>query len=96
MIDRAYLSYATLETAETLFMERSQKTDWVDDMFPFGVQIQGRVHQRDCPADTVIPILASNLVQRPVDVGPALGFLYLREQGQLHNAIRRGQPAGLH
>lgn len=96
MIDRAHLSYATLETAETLFMERPQEANRMDDMLPFSVQIQGRVHQRDGAADTVIPIFAPNLVQRPVDVGPALGFLHLREQGQLHNTIRRGQPAGLH
>ena len=53
-------------------------------MVPFSVQIQGRVHQRDGPADAVIPILAPYFVQRPVDIGPALGFLHLREQGQLH------------
>lgn len=62
----------------------------MDDMLLFGIQIQGRVRQRDCPADAATPILASNLVQRPVDVGPALGFLHLREQGQLPNAVPDG------
>ena len=71
---------------------RSQETDGVDNMLFLCVQIQSRVHQRDCPADTVIPILASNLVQRPVDVGPALGFLHFWEPGQLPNATRRGLP----
>ena len=54
---------------------------------PPGIQIQGRIHQCNGAADTVIPILVSNLVQRPVDVGPARGFLHLREQGQLHQTV---------
>ena len=62
----------------------------------FGIQIQGWIHQCNGPADTVIPIFTPDFIQRPVDIGPALGFLYLREQRQLHNAVRRGQPTGLH
>ena len=65
-------------TAEIRFMKYSRKADGMDDMIPFGVRVQSRIYQRDGPADAVIPILASNLVQRPVDVGPALGFLHLR------------------
>lgn len=77
-------------------MKCSQEADGMDDMLLFSVQVQGRICQRNSPADAVIPIFASDLVQRPVDVGPALGILHFREQGQLHNAIRRGQPAGFH
>ena len=59
----------------------------MDDMLSFGIQIQGWVHQRNGPADAVIPILTPDFIQRPVDIGPALGFLFLREQRQLHNAV---------
>ena len=65
---------STPETAEPLFMECPQKADGMNDMLPFGIQVQSRVYQRNGPADAVIPILAPDFVQRPVDVGPALGF----------------------
>ena len=79
---------STPETAEPLFMECPQKADGMDDMLLFGVQVQSRVYQRNSSADAVIPILAPDFVQRPVDVGPALGFLLLRKQRQLLNAVR--------
>ena len=65
---------STPETAEPLFMECPQKADGMDDMLLFGVQVQSRVYQRNSSADAVIPILAPDFVQRPVDVGPAPGF----------------------
>ena len=37
-------------------MKRSQKADRMDDMLLFSVQVRGRVDQRNCPADAVIPI----------------------------------------
>ena len=52
-------------------------------MLFFGVQVQNWVYQHNSPADATIPILAPDFVQRPVDVGPALGFLLLWEQGHL-------------
>ena len=73
-------------------MECPQKADGMDDMLLFGVQIQSWVYQRNSPADAVIPIFAPDSVQRPVDAGPALGFLLLREPRQLHNAVRRRRP----
>lgn len=73
-----------------------QEASWVNDMLLFGVQVQSWVYQRNGPADAAIPVLAPDFVQRPVDVGPALGFLLFWEQRQLHNAVRRCQSAGLH
>ena len=73
-----------------------QEASWVNDMLLFGVQVQSWVYQRNGPADAAIPVLAPDFVQRPVDVGPALGFLLFWEQRQLHNAVRRGQSTGLH
>ena len=46
-------------------------------MLSFDVQIEGRFHQRNRPADAAVSIFAANFVQRPVNIGPALGFLSL-------------------
>ncbi len=46
----------------------------MDDMLPLCIQIQGWFHQCDGAADTVIPILALNDIQYPVDIGPMLGL----------------------
>ena len=48
-------------------------------MLSFDVQIEGRFHQRNRPADAAISVLAANFVQRSVNIGPALGFLLLWE-----------------
>ena len=70
---------STLETVDALFMERTQKPNRVDDVLPSGIQIQGRVNQRDASPDAEVSVLPPQLVQRPVNRGPALGFLLLRE-----------------
>ena len=43
---------STPATAEKLFVERSQEADGMDDMLPFGIQVQSRIYQRDGAADT--------------------------------------------
>ena len=74
-------------------MECTQEADRVDDVLPSGIQIQGRVNQRDASPDAEVSVLPPQLVQRPVNRGPALGFLLLREQGELLHLPSRRQSS---
>ena len=74
-------------------LERSQETNGMNDVVSFGVQIQRRVNQGDCPANTEITVLGAYLIHSPVNIRPVLSSSLLWEQRQLRYLICRCKAA---
>lgn len=72
----------------TVQLECSQKTNGMNDVISFGIQVQRRVNQGDCPANTEITVLCAYLIYSPVNIRTALRHSILWKQRQLRHFIR--------